>query len=463
MSHACAIADFSFCCSQLATAVAAPRTTETMSNNDPSIEDSPCYEGGEDGNEPAENAEDALDAILRDPSKKVALLRKMGLDDIQGTSTGEPSHSTPSGKSMGGRAHYSHSTPCGKSMGGWSGYPPAAFWPFPYPSFPPFPNWGFPNSQPLPRNHTTSPRETTMPTPRESDESPGTSSSLCRKRPQDAQDDEDSIHLLDEAEALELVEFDPSVEPKDTWNPPSSMVNFLEKHFNRTLEEGEREAILKDFPKPHCKAVVAPRLDDQVKEQLKKKGKDPNYGTEKSLFKIQEQLLDVAGPLTCLWADLLNKDAGITPEDTLLLVQRALVLMGSVSHSITLERRKIAWSRINPKLKSLASEEYNERESNLFGPGFLEKASKRLEVEKTLDKVSNQGTAGPSQKRPKYDRDKSDLRSFLSRGASAQRGGSKTGRQNNPRSSYTKFRSNKYLNQTPPGTTPAGQWISRRN
>ena len=35
----------------------------------------------------------------------------------------------------------------------------------------------------------------------------------------------------------------------------------------------------------------------------------------------------------------------------------------------------MAWSRI--KLKSLATEEYQERDANLFGPGFLEKASKR--------------------------------------------------------------------------------------
>lgn len=101
------------------------------------------------------------------------------------------------------------------------------------------------------------------------------------------------------------------------------MVSFLERHFNRTLEESEREAILKDFPKPHCKAIVAPRLDEQVKEQLKRKGRDPSYGAEKSLFKIQEQLLDITGPLACLWADLLNREARITPEDTLLLIQRA--------------------------------------------------------------------------------------------------------------------------------------------
>ena len=40
-----------------------------------------------------------------------------------------------------------------------------------------------------------------------------------------------------------------------------------------------------------------------------------------------------------------------------MVVQRALVLLGSASNTITLERRKIAWSRFNPKLKSLASEE----------------------------------------------------------------------------------------------------------
>lgn len=67
------------------------------------------------------------------------------------------------------------------------------------------------------------------------------------------------------------------------------------------------------------------------------------------------------------------------------------MLLGSASYSITVERRKIAWSRINPKLKSLATEDYNGREANLFGSGFLEKASKRLEVEKTLAKVSSQG------------------------------------------------------------------------
>ena len=131
------------------------------------------------------------------------------------------------------------------------------------------------------------------------------------------------VNLLDEAEALELVEFDPTVTPKSTcmWEPQKPIVSFLEKHFNKSLSEDERESIMKDFPKPDYDVLTAPKLDEQVKEHLKMKGKDPHFGSEKSLYKLQEQMLDVAGPLTCIWADLLNKEAHVSAEDTLLLVQ----------------------------------------------------------------------------------------------------------------------------------------------
>jgi IS1 family transposase len=50
-----------------------------------------------------------------------------------------------------------------------------------------------------------------------------------------------------------------------------------------------------------------------------------------------------------------------------------------------MECRKIIWSCINPKLKSLTSKDYGKRD--LFRLGLLEKVSKRLEAERTLDKV----------------------------------------------------------------------------
>ena len=103
-----------------------------------------------------------------------------------------------------------------------------------------------------------------------------------------------------------------------------------------------------------------------MEDQLKSKGKDPHHGAEKSLYKIQDQLLDVAGPLTCLWADLLNKEARVSTEDILLLLQRALVLLGNTSHSINIERRKVAWAKVNPKFRNLNSEP---RHGGLWGKG----------------------------------------------------------------------------------------------
>ena len=111
------------------------------------------------------------------------------------------------------------------------------------------------------------------------------------------------------------------------------------------MTESEREVILKDFPVPDCEALAVPKLDEQIKEQLRSRRKDPHFGSEKMLYKLQENLLEVATPLTCSWADLLNKEAKVTMEDTLLLVQRAVVLLGSASNQLSAERRKVAWGR----------------------------------------------------------------------------------------------------------------------
>jgi hypothetical protein len=54
-----------------------------MSNDDPSLEDSPRNDGGEYSSEPAENVEDALDAILKDPSKKGLFLGRWDWMRIQ--------------------------------------------------------------------------------------------------------------------------------------------------------------------------------------------------------------------------------------------------------------------------------------------------------------------------------------------------------------------------------------------
>ena len=63
------------------------------------------------------------------------------------------------------------------------------------------------------------------------------------------------------------------------------------------------------------------------------------------------------------------------------LIQRVLVLLGGTSQAISVERRRIAWARINPKLKAL---NYEDRKGDLFGPGFLDKASKKMDADRAM-------------------------------------------------------------------------------
>ena len=158
--------------------------------------------------------------------------------------------------------------------------------------------------------------------------------------------------------------------------PPDLILAFLTKNFNRVLSDEDKEAILQEYPKPNCPAMEVPCLDNNVK--VKRKGMDPKFGAKKNMFRIQEQSLEVGGPLTCLLANLVNP-VEVDREAIIQVVQRALVLLGSVSHSISLERRKIAWARINPDLKSLALEDYPDRQNQLFGPGYTWSWTKPLQ------------------------------------------------------------------------------------
>ena len=61
---------------------------------------------------------------------------------------------------------------------------------------------------------------------------------------------------------------------------PPLVVKYLSKLLNKSLSEEDRKAILEDYPVPDCAMVKAPKLDVEVMEQLKSKGKDPQLGAE---------------------------------------------------------------------------------------------------------------------------------------------------------------------------------------
>ena len=88
----------------------------------------------------------------------------------------------------------------------------------------------------------------------------------------------------------------------------------------------------------------------------------------------------MAGPLTCLRADMLNQKATVKQVDVLLLLPRVLILLGGASYSITQERWRIAWGRVNPaNMLPDDTEQSEEKEVTLFGGSFLERATKHIE------------------------------------------------------------------------------------
>ena len=94
-------------------------------------------------------------------------------------------------------------------------------------------------------------------------------------------------------------------------------------------------------------------------------------------------------------------------------------------HAITVEGQKIAWAHSNPKMKPLATEDYEKQEIKLYVPGFLENASKRVEVKFFPRENPMPKRKGIPSKGWSFENVKCDLRSFLSKGAPAQYGGRK--------------------------------------
>jgi len=83
----------------------------------------------------------------------------------------------------------------------------------------------------------------------------------------------------------------------------------------------------------------------------------------------------------------------------------------------------VAWSRVNPSTVGLLKEdtEDSKKENTLFGRGFLERATKRLEDEKAITKVT--GNRFGTKPQQKCQQDPNDLRYFFGEAPTRYGGG----------------------------------------
>lgn len=195
-------------------------------------------------------------------------------------------------------------------------------------------------------------------------------------------------------EGEEPLLFNPSLDREDKdeykFEVPEVMGKYLEQHFRKGLSKEERTAMLKRHPKPNCKAMVPPKLDQFVSEFAPKK---VDKARDAALSKIQGSLLYAVNPLTNMWAGLIEQGMAEDPEalipvpDVLDIIQRSIVLIGNASNLVSETRREIALEAIHPSLKRYAKGDFKDAGSDLFGDQFKDELVKKVEADSALSKA----------------------------------------------------------------------------
>lgn len=91
-----------------------------------------------------------------------------------------------------------------------------------------------------------------------------------------------------------------------------------------------------------------------------KRGRDPRKGFEKGLKRVQDKLLDVAGPLTQALVITDGAIAQVSAPDPLILwdwLQRCICLLGNANSALSAERRHTVLLRFDPQLMDMAEQE----------------------------------------------------------------------------------------------------------
>ena len=183
--------------------------------------------------------------------------------------------------------------------------------------------------------------------------------------------------------------------PAGRWDASEELSSFLDVVFaDKPLSVYDHKQIPKEFPRPNVELVFTPVLDDYLGSLV-----TGAKGVDKEAKKLQDQLLDIVGPLSMAFEHISSCQENEDDSGTITLptqdvdglyacLSEALALLGSVNAQYKVQRRKQVLDKVNPQISSLASEPFPDGGKNLFGPSFEEKELKRNETVKILSKAA---------------------------------------------------------------------------
>ena len=225
----------------------------------------------------------------------------------------------------------------------------------------------------------------------EPSEQPSTSKRACISDNSDSDGDGQSQPLEGDDEEREEQEdqvtesFDPdNYYAASGQSLPLDITDYVEKRFRKCVPVDKRRKMFKDNPIPDTPAAKPLQADDDIVAFL---GKDFPSKSDKRLRRIQATTIAVAGPLTTLWANLLEQDMGqgsgtlLPVDDVIDTIQRSLSLLGNSINYISQARRDLIISQLEYKKKGLGKVMRKVCQSDLGNNGkelFGEKFRKTL-------------------------------------------------------------------------------------
>ena len=160
-------------------------------------------------------------------------------------------------------------------------------------------------------------------------------------------------------------------------------------HFHASLYKDVQSAMNKVHLVPHTPVLKVLKVDGFVLDHLKQhflKARDHELGT------IQSALQRCAGPLSCLWSELIDndllksEDSVINVHDILNVLQRTLVLLDNANERVSQTRCNILRA-INQGLEKYGKEPPSNNQELLFGKEFCSQLKAQVESDKTLMQV----------------------------------------------------------------------------
>ena len=185
--------------------------------------------------------------------------------------------------------------------------------------------------------------------------------------------------------------------PNSRWEASEELSAFLETATSKPLSKFDRRNLVKISPRPDVNAVYAPSMDEYLKPFVQ-----GITLPDKPLKEMQDHILDVFGPLSTVYENLLtmlessNSDGVVELDKDSVLnfltcIKHAMVLAGDATARLSVNRRELVLKKINPLMVSLAHENVSDTERQLFGPSFQQRLKTRSETAETIGKASRIG------------------------------------------------------------------------